>query len=384
VYDFLDQLWEPALKVSKQEVAAMQKIIDAEHGNFKLASWDWWYYAEKLRKQKYDLDESQLKPYLKLDNVRDGMFWVAQELYGIKFTRLDSMPVYFPDVEVFKVEEADGSYLGILYLDYFPRDSKSAGAWCDVFRSPVYRNNTKVAPIVTIVCNFTKPTGDIPSLLTWDEVLTLFHEFGHSLHTLFTDGKYDITAGYVPRDYVELPSQIMENWAAAPEVIKHYGISYQTGEAIPDELIQKIVKSGHFNQGFQTVEYVAASYLDLDYHMLADTSKIDDVNAFEKASMDKIGLIEEIVPRYRSTYFNHIFSWDYAAGYYVYTWAAVLDADAFDAFKQSGDIFNKELAAKFRKYCLTEIGDHEAMGNYIRFRGQEPSVEPLLRKKGLN
>lgn len=383
VYDFLDQLWVPALKVSKQEVVAMQKIIDAEHGNFKLASWDWWYYAEKLKKQKYDLDESQLKPYLKLDNVRDGMFWVANELYGIRFIKLDSVPVYYPGVEVFKVEEADGSYRGILYLDYFPRDSKMGGAWCDAFIYPVYRNNTRIAPVVTIVCNFTKPTGDVPSLLTWDEVLTLFHEFGHGLHTLFTDGKYDITAGAVPRDYVELPSQIMENWAAEPEVLKQYGKHYLTGEAIPDGLIKKIQESSHFNKGFETVEYVAASYLDLDYHMLADTSKIEDVLAFEKASMDKIGLIDEIVPRYRSTYFGHIFNWDYAAGYYVYNWAAVLDADAFNAFKLSGEIFNKELASKFRNYCLAEIGDHEAMKNYIKFRGQEPSVEPLLRKKGL-
>ncbi len=383
VYDFLEQLWIPALKVAKQEAASMQKIIDKEQGNFKLAPWDWWYYAEKLRKQKYNLEESDIKPYFKLSNVRDGMFWVANNLYGIKFIKLDSMPVYFPDVEVYKVEESDGSHIGILYLDYFPRSSKTGGAWCTSFRNAVYRGDVKIAPVISIVCNFTKPTSEIPSLLTWDEVLTLFHEFGHALHALFTDGKYDITAGNVPRDYVELPSQIMENWAAEPEVIKHYGKHYLTGETIPDELIDKIQASGHFNKGFETVEYIAASYLDMDLHTLADTSGIIDILAFEKASMDKIGLIDEILPRYRSTYFAHLFNWEYAAGYYVYNWAAVLDADAFDAFKQSGDLFNKELAAKFRKYCLTEIGDHEAMSNYIKFRGQEPSIEPVLRKKGL-
>jgi peptidyl-dipeptidase Dcp len=384
VNEFLNELWVPSLKVAKQEVIDMQKLIDKEQGNFKLASWDWWYYAEKLRKQKYNLEESETKPYFKLENVRDGMFWVANKLYGINFTKLDSIPVYFPDVEAYKVEEADGSFLGILYLDYFPRAGKDGGAWCTTFRNPVYRNNVKVAPIVSVVFNFTRPTADVPSLLTWDEVTTIFHEFGHSLHSLFTVGRYDKTAGVVPNDYVELPSQVMENWAAEPEVLREFGKHYKTGKTIPEDLIKKIENSGHFNQGFEMVEYLAASILDMDYHMISDTSRITDVTAFEEASMDNIGMIDEIIPRYRSTYFAHIFSSDeYAAGYYVYMWAAVLDADAFNAFKISGDIFNKDMAAKFRKYCLAEVGEGDAMLQYKKFRGMEPSVEPLLIRKGL-
>jgi peptidyl-dipeptidase Dcp len=382
-YKFLNDLWVPSLKVAKDEVKEMQSIIDKEGGDFKLASWDWLYYAEKLRKQKYNLDESELKPYFKLENVREGMFWVANQLYGISFVKLDSMPVYNPDVEVYEAKDTNGALLGILYLDYFPCLGKQGGAWCTTFRDPVYRKDIKIAPVVSIVCNFTKPAGDVPSLLTWDEVTTIFHEFGHGLHTLFTDGKYDKTAGNVPNDYVELPSQVMENWAAEPVVLKHYGKHYQTGETIPDELIKKIQNSGLFNQGFDMTEYLAASILDLDYHILADGAKIDDVLAFESNSMNKIGLIEEIIPRYRSTYFAHIFDGGYEAGYYVYMWAAVLDADAFAAFKESGDIFNKDLAAGFRKYCLAEIGDHDPMAQYIKFRGKKPSVEPLLIRKGL-
>jgi peptidyl-dipeptidase Dcp len=383
VYSFLYKLWDPALKRSKQEVKDMQSIIHSEGGAFKLASWDWWYYAEKVRKQKYDLDESQLKPYFKLENVRDGMFWVANQLYGITFTKLDSMPVYFPDVEVFEAKEADGTHLGLLYLDYFPRESKRGGAWCTSFRNAQYRDGKKIAPIVSVVFNATKPAGDLPSLLSWDDVTTLFHEFGHALHGLFTDGKYDLTAGNVPDDFVELPSQVMENWASEPAVLKHYGKHYKTGETIPDALIEKIQKSGQFNQGFETVEYLAASVLDMDYHMLKPGDSIPDVLAFENKSMNRIGLIPEIIPRYRSTYFAHTFSGGYDAGYYVYIWAAVLDADAFDAFKKSGDIFNKDLAAKFRKYCLAECGEDEGMVQYRLFRGQDPSVEPLLVRRGL-
>ena len=236
---------------------------------------------------------------------------------------------------------------------------------------------------MSMVCNFTKPTADAPSLLSWDETTTLFHEFGHALHGLFTEGKYDRTAGAVPRDYVELPSQVMENWAGEPEVLKVYARHYKTGEVIPDALVDKIVKSGQFNQGFETVEYLAASLLDLDYHTMAEPRDIvpDD---FEKQAMGRIGLIKEILPRYRSTYFAHIFSGGYASGYYVYIWAAVLDADAFNAFKESGDIFNQELASGFRKYCLAESGDDEGMVQYIKFRGQEPDILPLLKKRGLN
>ncbi|PWE00758.1 M3 family metallopeptidase [Marinilabilia rubra] len=384
VYDFILKLWEPALDRSKQERAEMQAIIDAEGGNFDLAPWDWWYYSEKLRKQKYDLDESQLKPYFQLENVRDGMFWVANQLYDITFEPVNNIPVYHEDVEVFEVKEADGSHIGLLYLDYFPRKSKRVGAWCTGFRDAGYdhENNEVVDPLVSIVCNFTKPTGDTPSLLTWDEVNTLFHEFGHGLHGLFTEGKYDRTAGNVPRDFVELPSQIMENWCGEPEVLRQYAKHYETGEVLPDDLIEKIQNSSLFNQGFANVEYLAASLLDMDWHTLTTDDKVEDVNAFEDASMNEIGLIPEILPRYRSTYFAHIFSGGYSAGYYVYKWAEVLDSDAFNAFKESGDLFNKELAAKFRKHCLEEVGEGEGMVQYKKFRGQEPSIDPLLEKLG--
>lgn len=385
VNSFLMGLWEPALKVAKQELKEMQNIIDQEGGNFELKSWDWWYYAEKLRKAKYDLDESEITPYFQLENVRDGMFWVATKLYGVSFTPIDNIQLYNPEAEVFEVKEADGSHIGLLYLDYHPRDSKRSGAWQTSFRNAITKDGKKVAPLVSLVCNFTKPTADTPSLLTFDEVSTLFHEFGHGLHALFATGEYKRTAGVVPQDYVELPSQIMENWAAEPTVMHQYARHYKTGEVISDELIEKIQKSGHFNQGFVTVEYLAASLLDLDWHNITAEDMVEDALVFEQESMNKIGLIDEIIPRYRSTYFSHIFSSDYyAAGYYVYIWAAVLDSDAFDAFNQSGDIFNQELAAKFRKHCLSECGDDEGMIQYRKFRGQDPSLQPLLNKRGLN
>ena len=382
VNDFLIKLWTPALKVSKNELVDMQKIIDKEKGNFKLASWDWWYYAEKVRKEKYNLEETELQPYLSLSNVRDGMFYVANKLYGITFDKKTDIPVYQSEVEVFEVKEADGKHLGLLYLDYYPRVSKDGGAWCTSFREAGWDFGKKVDPIVSIVCNFTKPSGDAPALLTWDEATTLFHEFGHGLHSLFTEGKYNRTAGSVPRDYVELPSQIMENWAGEKEVLKQYAKHYKTGEVIPDALIEKLSKSSKFNQGFGTVEYLAASILDLNYHMVNEKTTID-AREFEKTALSKIGLIPEILPRYRSTYFSHIFSGGYSAGYYVYIWAEVLDSDAFDAFKKSGDLFNKDLASKFRKYCLQECGNDEGMIQYKKFRGQEPSIEPLLIKRGL-
>ena len=385
VNEFLMGLWHPALKVAKQELKEMQEIINREGGKFDLQSWDWWYYAEKLRKEKFDLDESEITPYFKLENVRDGMFWVATKLYGVTFTPINKIQVYNPATEVFEVKEANGDHIGLLYLDYHPRESKRSGAWQTSFRESITQDGKKVSPLVSLVCNFTKPTGDIPSLLTFDEVSTLFHEFGHGLHALFTNGEYQRTAGVVPQDYVELPSQIMENWAAAPEVMRQYARHYKTGEVIPDELIAKIEKSGHFNQGFVTVEYLAASLLDLSWHNLSVGEIVKNTVEFEKEAMNEIGLIEEILPRYRSTYFSHIYSSDYyAAGYYVYIWAAVLDSDAFDAFKQSGDIFNKDLAATFRKHCLSECGDDEGMIQYLKFRGQDPSLQPLLNKRGLN
>lgn len=383
VDEFLDKLWKAALPVAVKEKEEMQKMIDREKGGFKLASWDWWYYAEKLRKEKYDLDESELRPYFSLNNVRDGMFAVATKLYGITFEQRTDLPKYHKDVETWEVKEKNGDHLGILYMDYYPRESKRGGAWCTDFRTAGWRDGKKVSPVVSIVCNFTPPAGETPALLSWDETSTLFHEFGHGLHSLFTEGKYDRTAGMVPQDYVELPSQVMENWAGAPEVMKVYAKHYKTGEVIPDALIQKIVKSGLFNQGFETVEYVAASILDMDYHKVTDGTGFKTLD-FEKASMDKIGLIPEIWPRYRSTYFAHIFGGGYAAGYYVYIWAAVLDADAFEAFRASGDLYNPDLAAKFRKHCLAECGEDEGMVQYKKFRGQDPDVNALLKRRGLN
>jgi peptidyl-dipeptidase Dcp len=383
VDQFLMKLWNAAIPVAKREVMEMQKIIDREGGNFKLEPWDWWYYAEKVRKEKYDLDDNELKPYFSLTNVRDGMFMVANKLYGISFTKRSDLPVYQKDVETYEVKEADGRHLGIVYLDYYPRDSKRGGAWCNDFRSAGWEDGKTVYAVISTVFNLSKPTSTDPSLLNFDEVTTLFHEFGHSLHGLFSKGKYTRTTGNVPQDYVELPSQIMENWASEPEVLRVYARHYKTGEVIPERLIEKIQKSGKFNQGFITVEYLAASLLDMDYHNLTTPGDIN-VNEFEKKAMDSIGLIKEILPRYRSAYFSHIFDGGYAAGYYVYIWAEVLDADAFNAFKESGNIFNKELASKFRKYCLEESGNDEGMIQYRNFRGTDPSIEPLLKRRGLD
>lgn len=381
VYDFLNKVLEPAMTAAKRDRDEMQQIIDKEGGNFKLAPWDWWYYAEKLKKEKYNLDESELKPYLALDNVRNGMFYVASKLYGITFTKRTDLPVYHPEVETFEVKENDGKFIGLLYLDYYPRPGKRVGAWCGRFRQQSYENGKKIEPIVNIVTNFTRPTSDAPALLTWDETTTLFHEFGHALHGLFTDGEYDRIAGSLARDMVELPSQVMENWAGEPEVLKVYAKHYKTGEPMPADLISRLQNSMTFNQGFETVEYIAASILDLDWHSFSEPQKVD-VLEFEKNSMKKINLMDEIYPRYRSTYFNHIIG-GYAAGYYVYLWAAVLDTDAFNAFVETGDLYNQEIAKKFRKFILTEGGNDEGMIQYNKFRGKEPSVEPLLKKRGL-
>jgi peptidyl-dipeptidase Dcp len=383
VDNFLFRLWEASLRVAKTEASDMQAMIDKDGQGFKLAPWDWWYYAEKIHKQKYDLDESELKPYFSLNNVRDGMFHVATKLYGVTFTKKTDLPVYQKDVETFEVREANGTMLGILYLDYYPSDGKSGGAWTTDFRSPIRdEKNVRTIPILSIVCNLTKPTKDTPSLLSWDETTTMFHEFGHALHGLFVDGKYYRTAGNVPQDYVELPSQVMENWASEPEVLRFYAKNYKTGEVIPEDLIEKIQKSSLFNQGFETVEYLAAAILDMDYHKLTEPMGMD-INSYEEKAMTGIGLIPEILPRYRTTYFAHIFDGGYAAGYYVYIWAAVLDADAFAAFKETGDIYNHELAERFRKYCLAESGDDDGMAQYVKFRGHEPSIEPLLKRRGL-
>ncbi|MDL2227549.1 M3 family metallopeptidase [Odoribacter sp. OttesenSCG-928-L07] len=384
VLDFITDIWHPALSVAKDELKELQRISNKEGNKFNLESWDWWYYAEKLRKEKYNLDENELKPYFKLENVRDGMFYLSNKLYGITFTQLNNIPTYLPEVEVFEVNESNGDHIGLLYLDYFPRPGKGQGAWCSMLRDGgADINGNKIHPIVTITCNFTEPTNDLPALLTFDETETLFHEFGHALQGLFSYSPYSRLSADIPRDMIELPSQILENWCSEPEMLKVYAKHYKTDEAIPDALIKKIQNTSTFNTGFNTTELLAATLLDLAWH---NKSMVDDhnVNTFEKDIMTKYGLIPEILPRYRSTYFGHIFSSDaYAAGYYVYTWAEVLDKDAYQAFVDSGDLFNQDLAAKFRKYILTECGNDEAMKQYYNFRGQEPSSIPYMKARGL-
>lgn len=381
VYDFLSKLFTPAMKMAKADRDAMQKIINAEGGNFKLAPHDWWYYSEKLRKQKFDLDENEIKPYFSLENTLGGMFYVAEKLWGIKFIQRDDIPVYHEEATAFEVTEADGSHIGVFFVDFHPRDGKRPGAWCTSFRRAGYRDGQRIYPLSTIVMNFTRPAGDTPALLSFDEVSTMFHEFGHALHGLFTDEPYRRTSGSVPRDFVELPSQIMEHWAAEPEVLKVYARHYQTGQPIPDELIAKLEATGTFDQGFITGEFVAAALLDMDYHTTTNPV-ITDVREFENKSMQKWGLIPEILPRYRSTYFSHTFTGGYTAGYYVYYWAGVLDADAFQAFKETGDIFNQDVAARFRE-LLSRSGSDEGMNVYRKFRGKDPETTSFLKNKGL-
>jgi len=379
VMNLLKQVWNPALERAKEERAQMQKLIEKEGKDFDLKSWDWWYYAEKLRKKKYNLDDSELRPYFELDKVKQGAFDVANKLYGITFTKIKKdVPKPHPDAQVYKVEESDGAHVGLLFLDFHPRESKQGGAWCGSYRSHYEtRDGKEIHPLVTMVMNFTTPTEDKPALLSMDEVETLFHEFGHALDGLLADNKYPQTN--TPRDFVELPSQIMEHWASHPKVIKSYAKHYETGEPIPDELIQKIEKSGYFNQGFKNVEFTAAAMLDMAYHTLSEPKDLD-VMKFEKNYLDKIGLIPEIEPRYHSTYFGHI-TGGYAAGYYSYMWSAVLDNDAFEAFKENG-IYDQETASKFR-HLLEKAGTRDAMKLYKNFRGQEPKIEPLLRNRGL-
>ncbi|HEY8388102.1 MAG TPA: M3 family metallopeptidase [Parasegetibacter sp.] len=390
VLKLLKDLWTPALAKAKQEAYDIQQemnnsfVLEGNANESKsVEPYDWRYYAEIIRQKRFAINEEEIKPYFSLDNVRQGAFDVAGKLWGLTFKKLENVPVYHPEVEVYEVFDKDESRLGILYADFFPRASKRGGAWMTSYRSQKMENGKRVEPIISIVCNFTKPVGDKPSLLTFDEATTLFHEFGHALHGLLSNVTYESLAGTsVPRDFVELPSQVMENWAADPEVLKTYAKHYQTGEPIPDELIAKLEKAGTFDQGFATVEYLAASLLDMDYH--SQTSPIS-VNAkkFEEESMNKIGLIKEIIPRYKSTYFQHIFSGGYSAGYYSYIWSEVLDSDAFAAFKESGNLYDPALAEAFRINILERGGTGDPMEMYKSFRGKEPDVKYLVKKRGL-
>lgn len=383
VYDLLDRLWTPSLASAKRELADMSVIAKSEGENAALEASDWRFYFEKAMSKKFDLSDAQLRPYFKLENVREGIFYVANKLYGITFSQIENVPLPHVEAVAFECKDSDGSHLGILFMDMFARPgAKRGGAWCSGFRSQTYKDGKRVAPLVTIVGNFTRPVGAEPALLSMDEAETYFHEFGHALASLLKNVHYSGVGG-MTRDFVELPSQIMEHWAFEPEVLKVYAKHYQTGEVIPQVLIDKMVNSGKYGQGFATTEYLAASLLDMDYHILKDIPANFDVLAFEAKVLGDRGLISQIPPRYRSTYFSHTFTGGYTAGYYSYIWAEVLDSDAYQAFVETGDIFNKDVATKFRKEILERAGQDDAMKLYVNFRGKEPGIDPLLKNRGL-
>ena len=381
VYKLLNEIWTPALERAKGELAEMEELFRKDHPDGEFASWDWWYYAEKVRKQKYQLEEELLRPYFSLENVQSGIFFLANRLYGITFRPI-VVPLYHPDAIAYEVLDADESHLGVLYFDYFPRDGKSQGAWCGNYVEQTYEDGKRVAPVVSIVCNFTRPTSNAPALLTLDETETLFHEFGHALHFLFHDVKYrGLTE--VEGDFVELPSQLMENWAFDPEVLKQYAVHYRSNEVIPEYLVAKLRRSELFNQGFMTTELIAASLSDMDIHSITEYEPFDPMEFERKALTEKRGLIPQIEPRYRYPYFSHIFDGGYSAGYYFYTWAEVLDKDVFEAFRESGDLFNKKIADDFRRKILARGGSEDGMTMYRDFRGKDPDKRAMLRSRGL-
>ena len=381
--DLLYKIWTPAIAKVKEEVADMQAYINAEGNNFKVAPWDYYYYAEKVKAQKFNISEDQVRPYFKLENVVEGLFFVANKLYGITFTELKDAPKYNPEVTVYEVKDAAGEHLAVFMTDYFPRATKRQGAWMSEFKGACNYDSINERPIIYNVGNFTRPSGDMPALLTLDEVETAFHEFGHGLHGMMTRAAYRGQAGTnVDRDLVELPSQIMEHWAFEPEVLAVYAKHYKTGEVIPADLIKKLNASAKFNQGFATTELAGAALLDIEWHKVSHDQPVN-VPEFEAAVAKKLNLPEELTFRYRSTYFKHIFGSDgYAAGYYTYLWAEVLDADGFDLFAEKG-IFDKATADAFRTNILEMGGSDDPMKLYIQFRGQEPNPDALLRNRGL-
>ena len=386
---FLAGIMAPAVEKAKEEIADMQVVMneDIKAGLLPEGSviepWDWAYYTEKVRKVKYALDEEQTKPYFKMENVRKGVFDLTTKLFGLQYEKLEGIPVYHEDVEGFKVTDADGSLIGVILTDYFPRSTKRGGAWMTNFvNQEILADGTEVRPVIVNVGNFAKPTADKPSLMSLDNVETLFHEYGHALHGLLTQCTYKSVSGTsVARDFVELPSQIMENWAFQKDVLTGYARHYETDEVIPDELVEKILAAETFNQGFMTTELAAASILDLKWHMLESVEGVDP-GTFEAQACKEMGLIDEIIPRYRSTYFAHIFSGGYSAGYYSYLWAEVLDKDAFELFKEKG-IFDTETSMSFRRNVLEMGGSDEPMDLYRRFRGADPDPAALLRARGL-
>lgn len=382
VYGLLDQIWKPALARAEAERAELQAMLEADGFEDRLRGWDWRYYTEKVRKTRYELDDDALRPYFEVNAVRDGVFALATELWGLQFEQRDDLPRWHPDQQVFEVREADGSHLAILYLDYYARESKRGGAWMNALR-PQSNVDGFVTPVVTNNFNFPAPTEGSPSLLSLTNADTFFHEFGHALHGMFSNVRYEAFAGTsVPRDFVEFPSQVMENWMRQPVVLRMFANHYETGEPIPQEIIDKINASATFNQGFFTVEYMAASYLDMAYHILDSTEPVEP-RGFEDAAMADIGLIEEIIPRYRSGYFAHIFNSGYSAGYYSYIWSEILDADTFEAFRET-DILDKETAQRYREEILSKGGTRPGMELYRNFRGRDPEIGPLLEKRGLN
>ena len=385
---FLAGIMAPAVKKAQEEIVDMQEMMDQDikagllPAGSKIEPWDWAYYTEKVRKAKYALDEEQTKPYFQMENVRQGVFDLTTKLWGLQYEKLENIPTYHADVEGFKVTDADGSYIGVILTDYFPRSTKRGGAWMNNFVNQEVVNGQEIRPVIVNVGNFAKPVDGKPSLLTLDQVETLFHEYGHALHGLLSQCTYKSVAGTsVARDFVELPSQIMENWAFQPEVLAGYARHYETGEVIPAELVEKITAAGNFNQGFMTTELAAASILDLKWHMLESVEGVDPM-AFEAQACAEMGLIDQIIPRYRSTYFAHIFSGGYSAGYYSYLWAEVLDKDAFELFMEKG-IFDKETATSFRQNILEKGGSDEPMDLYRRFRGADPDPKALTRARGL-
>lgn len=380
VYDLLDEIWTPAVERAQKEVEAMLPLFEKDHAGEKFQPWDWWYYAEKVRKREYSLDEEMLRPYFSLENVRGGIFFLANRLYGVTFRPI-LVPLYHEEVTAYEVLDQDQSHLGVLYFDFHPRDGKGQGAWCGNYVEQSYRDGKRVAPVVSIVCNFTRPTASTPALLTLDETETLFHEFGHAMHFLLHDVEYR-SLSEVEGDFVELPSQIMENWAFHPELLKNYALHYRTNDVIPQHLIEKLKRSELFNQGFMTTELVAAALTDLDIHSITSYEPFDPV-AFERNALyEQRKMIPEIEPRYRYPYFSHIFDGGYSAGYYFYIWAEVLDKDAFAAFAESGDYFNREIAARFRT-LLESGGEKDGMSLYRDFRGGDPDKTAMLLGRGL-
>ena len=385
VYDLLTKLWEPAVKRAEVEIADMQSVADAEGQAFEVAAWDWWHYSEKVRKEKYNLDESTIKPYLSLDNVLEGVFSTTNKLWGLSFTEIFDIDLYHPDARIWEVKDKDGSHLGVFIGDYFTRSNKRGGAWMSSFKGQSNLDGRE-RPIIVNVCNFPAPVGDNPALLSFDNVVTLFHEFGHAMHGTLTDVTYGSMAGTSgPRDFIELPSQLLEHWASEPEVLKSFATHYETGASIPDDLINKLLNASKFNQGFINTEYLAASLLDMDWHSIsAEEAQQLDANKFESESLKKYGLLDEIAPRYRTTYFAHIFSGGYSSGYYSYVHAAVLDSDAFEAFKEAGDVFDAELSSRLRETIYSKGSTEDAMDLFVNFRGRKAIIEPLLKVRGLD